>query len=547
MSATRSPSREDERQDGEPRSHRTLTTVGALGSAAGTFVLGVLNYSGAEGSPVAYVVGGVLLIATFVASVVGVLKGLWPAASRRRRFAYVAGLVVCTAGLVVVGLVTRVVAPLPTMPGTTDVAVVGYLAPTSEQQDEYDDLADALAGTLVPGADGEVRDYSARVDAPLEGLERTPGDGDLDEWVEDFQRETRAELVVAGHAVSAGPGQVEVRTLAYVPVRMANDAPELVGWFPLDERLVDRSLSSARSRAAFLAGVAGEFDGLAQFLVGLDAWQAGYPEDAVAALEEVAGRTDRTSTLHDLSRLFLGHARETLALGADVPERRRLLQTAAQDYLTIDPTSPIHDRARLSVATNTFLVAREGGCDEDEAGALAESSAVLAQVAGDPAVPELVRRKAQVNRAQVELCRVDAGVATAAAELDGVLGELATFDVPEDDVGSLSARVKALALSVDAVWAERQGRVAEAVDTLAEALELDPAFERQALWRGLRSAWLLRECRVEEGRADQDAALRQLEAAVDQGRLPEQQREVWSRAFAQDLQDALGRCPGAGG
>ena len=545
MPPTRISPAERDTTDGGPASRLTAPQVGALGSAAGTFVVGLLTAVGVTG-PFVSALTLALLIATFVGSAVKVLQGPWHKAGRRLRAAYVAGVAGCTLLLIVVALAAREVAPLPTMPGTSDVAVIGYLASTEDEQDEYDDLADSLTNALQPGGDGDGRNYTSSADAPLDELRADGGSEELDEWVEDFQRETRAELVVAGRAEQGAAGQVAVQTLVYVPARMVFDAAELVGWYVLDDSLLDRSLTSAQTRSTFVGHVTDAFAGLSAFLTGLDAWQAGNAAGAVNALNAAVERAGDGSTLADIARLFRGHALETLATGTSGAERVELLAEAAGDYAAIRAGSPVQVRAELSAATNAYLVALDGGCAEDDAGALAATSEVLAAVADTETVPEIARRKAQVNRAQVESCRVQAGEESADAELDRLLADLTTLQVPkDDDTGELLAQVKALALSIQSVRLAGSGRRDDAIDAMGQALALEPRFERQTIWRALRSAWLLQSCQVDAGQAEQDEALRQLDAAVRAGRQPTEMPSAYASAFADDLARARADCPDA--
>lgn len=148
MVPTKPPRAEGDTTDGVPSSRLTAPQVGALGSAAGTFVVGLLAAVGVTG-PFVSALTLALLIATFVGSAVKVLQEPWRRAGRRLRAAYVASVASCTALLIFVALVAREVAPLPIMPGTSDVAVIGYLAPTKDEQNEYDDLADSLTGVAA--------------------------------------------------------------------------------------------------------------------------------------------------------------------------------------------------------------------------------------------------------------------------------------------------------------------------------------------------------------------------------------------------------------
>ena len=542
MPRTRTPLAHQAQRAGEGPPRLTPSRIWGLAAVAATFALGFLALAGITGSPIVFIVAMSLLCGRFVASAVAELKQLWPGAPPRRRGGYVVALVGSTLLLIAVGVVTRAAAPLPTMPGTRDVAVIGYLAPTSETQSDYDDLASAITDVVRPGGASQVKNYAPQTDPPLEALRDAGTVAQLDHWVEDFQQQTRAELVLSGYAEPSGAGQLAVRTLVYVPERMANDAAELVGWYEIDHSILDRSLTSPKSRAIFLQHVAEQFRGLSQFLTGLDAWQSGFPDEAIEAL----GRTIENgegSTLTDLARLFRGHARETKAMGVSPDVRDSLLASAATDYRSIDSESPIRPRADVSAATNAYLTTLQGDCSRGEAASLAASSQALAKIADNQDHSELLRRKAQVNRAQVEMCRSLAGARGASGELDALLAELTRLRVPSPDESlHLLAQVKALALSIASVRSAKSGDLAEAIETIASALELDPRFENQALWRGLRSAWLLRQCRIAEGRADQQEALRQLDAAREQGRVSPERPAAYQRAFARDLAHARKRC-----
>ena len=74
----------------------TAPQVGALGSAAGTFVVGLLAAVGVTG-PFVSALTLAVLIATFVGSAVKVLQEPWRRAGRRLRAAYVASVASCTA------------------------------------------------------------------------------------------------------------------------------------------------------------------------------------------------------------------------------------------------------------------------------------------------------------------------------------------------------------------------------------------------------------------------------------------------------------------
>ena len=428
-----------------------------------------------------------LLIATFVGSAVKVLQEPWRRAGRRLRAAYVAGVAGCTAPLIVVALAAREVAPLPTMPGTSDVARHRLPRTDGGRAGRVRRPGRLPHRRVAAGWRWDGRNYTSSADAPLDELRADGGSDELDAWVEDFQRETRAELVVAGRAEQGAAGQVAVQTLVYVPARMVYDAAELVGWYVLDDSLLDRSLTSAQTRSTFVGHVTDAFAGLSAFLTGLDAWQAGNAAGAVDALDAAVERAgDGARTLGDLARLFRGHAMETLATGSRVRERVELLAEAAGDYAAMQGRvrgagACGAERGDQRVPSGTRRGLRRGRRRRAR-----RQQRELAAVADADTVPEIARRKAQVNRAQVESCRVQAGEESADAELDRLLADLTTLQVPEDDdTGELLAQVKALALSIESVRLAGSGRLDDAIDEMGQALTLEPRFERQAIWRAL--------------------------------------------------------------
>jgi hypothetical protein len=227
-------------------------------------------------------------------------------------------------------------------------------------------------------------------------------------------------------------------------------------------------------------------------------------------------------------------------------DRSRLLQLARNDYIAIANSARIALRARVSLATNDYLRAVQGGCVKNPSvvAGLARSSRDLGAVADDEGLPEVLRLKAKVNQAQVEQCRLRAGESDS-GRLDALLTELTGLPLPAEDVnGDAKRQIKALALSIRATRFAQTQRLKEAVSTLGIALDLDPRFERQALWLGLQSGWLLADCRIDEGVATQQRSLAQLRLAVQTSRVPPSDVEAYSAAFASDLSAAKQRCNG---
>jgi hypothetical protein len=530
------------------RRPRVWLIIAAAFCIVGELANGLLNVLGVGTSRVVNVVSALALVAGFVIAIVKALGEDLTKASRRARGAFIAGVVLSSILLLVAGLATRVVAPLHRMPGTSDVAVIGIHAPTPEQQSEFNDVAASLAKVLPHAPDAEVHNYSGQVKAPLDQLRRSETSPELNRWLIDFLAKTDAELIIAGYA-SSGPGaQTSIQLLAFIPAELSTDAAELVGWYAFRTYRADRTLDSTRTRRALVDAMASEYSGLASFLQGLDAWQSGYAREAVTAFSDAINRqpTNRSTTLQDLARLFRGHALETQSQGANPRDRAELLLSARDDYTAIAASSPITVRARLSLATNQYLRASGAGCKPGSPTIreLVESSAVLAEIADNPGLPQLPRLRAKVNRAQVEHCLLNAGYAGASERLRPLLAELTAVPLPNEPdlrVGALR-QIKALAFSIQAVLLAEGESFAEAVDSIANALELDPRYERQALWLGLKSIWLLRRCHLQEGAKAQQESLVQLEAAVTAERLPRSEIERYANAFSTDLEEARRRC-----
>jgi hypothetical protein len=546
---TADPGHDEQRlQAPAPHPHYRLAMLAVAGiCVAGALGLGLLNLLGAGTGPVVNVVAGLTLVATFVGAVLKALQDDFQGASRRRRGAYVAVLVGGVALILTAGVWTRAAAPLHRMPGTADVAVVGLLAPAPEEQQEYDDVAASLADAIPTAADAEVHDYAGDTDAPLDLLRSAATRPQLDGWLADFLSRTDAELVVAGYADRAGePGQTALHMFVYVPWSMASDAGELTGWFTLDDFLTDGSLDSRSARRALVDKVVRLLRGLAAFLDGLDAWQAGSSSDAISAFgENLRGDDGSSGTLRDLSHLFRGHALESRSEAVAPAGRARLLRSARADYEAIPARSPIAARARLSLASNAYLRAVQGGCTarNPAVGTLRRSSEMLDAIGANPTLPELLRRKAQVNSAQILMCRWQAGERDAAARLDALLPQLTQLSVPRSGVDRAALRqVKAHALSIEATRLAHDGQLSRAIDAISDALALDPRFERQGLWLGLKSGWLLADCRVEEGAATQQRALVQVRMAEDDGRAPNGEAQRYAEAFRSDLRSAHRHC-----
>ena len=532
----------------KPRRPRPWLIVVAAVCIVGEVVNGLLNVLGAGTSPLINVLSAIGLMAGFAIAIVKALADDLKAASRRARTGYITAVVMGSILLLVAGLATRVVAPLHRMAGTSDVAIIGIRAPTPDQQGEFDDVAASLADAMPGSSDAEVHDYSDLAKAPLDELGQPDASPELNRWLAGFLDETDAEFVLAGSATREQSGQVTIQFFAFVTAHVATDATELAGWYALKPYRSDRTLESSRARRALVEVIVAEYSGLAGFLQGLDAWQSGYAAESVEIFTKTLENqpVSSPSTLRDLTHLFRGHARETQSRGSAPGDRTNLLLQARDDYEAIATDSAIADRARLSSATNQYLRSAASGCTpgSDAVGDLVESAKVLEEIAANAESSLLLRLRAQVNQAQLYLCLRSAEQAEASARLDPLLAELTTTSVPDpSDPRSGSVRqIKALAFSIQAVLLVDGHRLRDAVDSITAALDLDPRLERQALWLGLKSSWLLASCRVKEGQEAQRNSLLQLEAAVSEKRLPTTHIEQYSRAFADDLAEANRRC-----
>jgi hypothetical protein len=192
----------------------------------------------------------------------------------------------------------------------------------------------------------------------------------------------------------------------------------------------------------------------------------------------------------DLVRLFRGHALEQVALGDPAAVQQSTLEAARAEYEGIQPKSPIRFRARLSLAGNTYLRAlgaapscRPGTVHSRD---LEEASSTLRSLSDDRAFTEIGRLKALVNLAQVEHCRVTAGLVAD----DGTV-ERAVQRVRASQDGVAVKELQALAASIAAERLASRGDLDAAISTIKAAIALEPSSLKQALWRGRLASWSL--------------------------------------------------------
>lgn len=530
---------------------RRWVLLGAFVGAAGV-ALGLLGLFGGGTGPVVKLLTVLTLIGGFVLALVKTLGDELKQANRRSRIVYVISASACALALVVAGLITRPAPTLTRLPGTSDVAIVGIRAGNPDEQHDYDDVAASLQKALPKPPDGEIRDYTGEVYPPLEQLQLGPGaQQDLNRWLANFFRESGAELVLAGFRTNLVGGQSSLHIAAYVPALATADAPELSGWFTVTDYLVDRDLHSSQARKTLLQDISTQFSGLTSFLQGLDAWQNGNAAEAVTAFTTVVrARGNGTSdTLADLALLFRGHAYETRAQVAGASDKSRLLELAMLDYRSVPTNSSVSVRARLSLATNNYLRTVRSGCVASATlqSQLARESATLADIERS-AEDEMVALKSRVNRAQVEFCRYRARDRSAKDHLPILLAPLMSLSIGDDDIhANVKNQIKALALSIDAVMLADSDKLPEAIDTLQQAISLERwRLERQALWLGIKSGWLLESCRIEEASNAQSESLSALRIAVKRSRIPDTEVELYATAFANDMKSARERCGHSG-
>ncbi|WAL93536.1 hypothetical protein [Streptomyces sp. Je 1-369] len=482
--------------------------------------------------------------------------------SRRTRVLF--GLLSCVlfiAGVLVLYLFREAEAPLTRMKGARDVAVVGFTGSAGTEDEQIlDDVSRAFAASLgkaLPDT-ATVRSYATETTLPLDMLKR-PGGGELDQHGRQFVEETGAEILVGGIVAAAPGGQIDVRPAVYVRADQVPDAPELVGWYLSKPIAMDHGWQSARSREQVVDELVQRAQHLAAFIDALDAWHTGKSTSASQILGGLlpgnAGN-DRSSpkkqrasasapgsgfVTSDVVRLFRGHALEQQAAAASGATRQRLLKAARTDYRAVPSDSPVNLRAELSLAGNGYRLALgiKPSCRPGtvEAAALSKASRTLRRLADSAAFTELGRLKAKVNLAQLEQCRVTAGLV---AE-DGTVERLTTA-VRAARGGGPVRELRSLAASIAAVHAAEQGELERASDLIEEALALQPRFLQRGLWKGLLASWELSRCDMAAARLARNESLRQLREAVRTEQADPALPEKYRLAFEQEVTAARTRC-----
>ncbi|MFE9222622.1 hypothetical protein ACFYN3_40805 [Streptomyces lavendulae] len=539
---------QDHPPDGEGRGSVWLWSLLGVFAACVPCALLVVEKVGSALSPAPLVLAILAALAGYVLAVRAVVGQKFGQSSRRSRI-----LVWSTAAVLFLGSLGVLFAfrppppPLARMGGARDVAVVGFVQQEGRQDKRVlTDLAATFAHDMagrIPTATG-VRSYAGEVSLPLAELQGTHR-GELERRTARFADETNAEIVVGGLVSRDTAGQVTLRPAVYVRADQAPDSPELAGWFLSGPILVARGWESARGRSRVSAELTRRIGTLAEFVDALDTWRNGSPKEAARILDGLLGPEREAGgdsfVPPDLLRLFHGHAIEDQASGEGDPGRQKLLEAARADYLAIGEASPVRWRAAISLQDNAYRRAlgpvhncRPGTVKAQD---LAQVSRELRAFADDQDINERGRLTATVYLAQVDHCRITAGL----VKDDGTVERaVAAVRAAHDAAGT--ADLLALVESIAASRAAARGDAAAAVDHIRQAIahEQDPV--RRAIWYGLLASWILDRCDLAGGRAAQQDALSQFAAAQQAGRASEERRRQYEQSSSAELRQAEQTC-----
>ncbi|MEU5809254.1 hypothetical protein [Streptomyces sp. NPDC047718] len=539
---------QDESSDDDSRGSVWLWSLLGLFAACVPCALLVVEKAGSALSPVPLVLAILAALAGYVLAVRAVVGEKFAQRSRRSRI-----LVWATAAVLFLGSVSVLLAfrppppPLTRMSGARDVAVVGFAQHEGRRDKRVlTDLADTFARDMagrIPTATS-VRSYAGEVSLPLAELEGTHRGG-LERKTARFADETNAEIVVGGLVSMDPAGQTTLRPAVYVRADQVPDSPELAGWFLSGPILVARGWESARGRSQLSAELTRRVGTLAEFVDALDTWRNGSPKEAARLLDGLLDPKRQASrdgfVPPDLVRLFHGHALQDQATGQTGSSRQRLLAAARADYLAVDEDSPAGWRAALSLQGNTYrrALGPAHNCKPGTVHArdLAQVSQAMRVFAADQGITERGRLTATVYLAQVEQCRITAGL----VKDDGTV-ERAVATVRAAQAVTDTADLLAFAESIAALQAASRSDIAAAVGHIHEAIahEQDPL--RRAIWHGFLADWSLDRCDLAGGRAAQQDALNQVAAAEQAGRASKELHHQYEQVFATELRQAEQTC-----
>ena len=457
--------------------------------------------------------------------------------------ALIAGLVIAQAAL------QSPPAPLPRLSRLPNVAVVGFASQDSGQpQLVLDDVTVSLTQELERSLTGtEVHDYVPERRLPLSQLAQ-PTHQVLDIQTKSFADQTNAAIILGG-LVSSGPaGQTSVTPAIYVRADQVVDAPELSGWYVSDVIPMDLGWESASGRDAVVSQLVGRMRGLTDFVNALDLWRSRRVNEASDEFSTLLSNHSGTVlqdgggfVTSDLIHLFRGHALEQEALDGIAANWRSELDAAQADYQAIRTDSPIYRRARLSLAGNSYLrsIGPVPSCRADTVvpSGLERAELTLRELADDPGFTDIGRLKASVNLAQVEQCRVTAGLVPD----DGTVIRFAERVRVARDVSG-SEELRALAISIEAVHSADSGDLPEATASIKEAIGLERRFVTRGLWLGLLASWSYSRCDLTEGDQARQSSITQLQESVANGEATTQQLNDYLATFAKERNAARTRC-----
>ncbi|MFD6874360.1 MULTISPECIES: hypothetical protein [unclassified Streptomyces] len=546
-----------------------LLAVFAVAVPAALLVVEQLNASLA-GFPLWLIV--LASLAGYVVAVKKIIQEHFAESRRRTRMLVWVAAAVLYLGSVTLLVEFRPTPPLARMAGDRDVAVAGFAAADDKQdQRELDDFATdfTLAANGKLPASTAVGSYAAEAGLPLEEL-ISSDDSELEGKTATFADKTDAEIVVAGVARTEPNGrQTQLWPAVYIKSDQVTNLPELAGWYVGERIILESGWSTSREvRKKLRTDLTQQVGALAEFLDAMDAWRAGNPAKARQILDGLLDpkRQDRNSFVpSDLALLFHGAAADQQAVAEMEPSRTKLLEVARKDYnRIIEGTSDTSDmptsrpgtrakaraRAALSLQANAYRRAVDPTklCQPDtvRAADLAQVSHSLKALADDDDLTELGRLKAVVNRAQVEFCRISAGLVVD----DGtVLQAVEKLSNAQDVTGA--DELRAFAESIAAGLAHRSGKTPDAIKHIREAIKYGQDPFQRARYHGWLALWSLELCDPTESTAHQEALDQFAAAKRMHGSNPddvraqyeEKIRTQYEEKHAKELRNAPERCP----
>ncbi|MDQ0937308.1 hypothetical protein [Streptomyces turgidiscabies] len=506
---------------------------------------------GARPGKMAIAIGVLVGVTGFLGSVTQLARDRFAEVATWKRVAFSAG--IGCVFVVTVFVLLRYQAPPPPLyrlTGPQDVAVVGFKDQGSGQDrrilnDVSASFTHDLGKNLPAGT--AARDYAKEFALPLTELLHHDHPH-LDARTRTFVDQSNAAIAVGG-IVQGGPaGQVSVRPAVYVRPDHVTDAPEIAGWYTGSPINTVDGLASAHSRAALVADLVTQARRLAQFTDALDAWQAGESAQAERTLARLLPGGRKASALDsgsgfvspDLVHLFRGHALEQAALNGQAVANSAL-EAARAEYQAIPADSPIRLRAQLSLAGNTYerALGPEASCAPGtvRAADMAAASSTLRRLAADTTFTRIGRLKATVNLAQVEYCRLTAGLTSDAGTVDRAVRR-----VREAPPGVGVRGLQAIAISIAAQREYGRGKVAAAISEIRQALALEAHFTTRAQWQTFLAYWSLDRCDLATGAQAARDSLRELHNAVLAGTATQKAYEASRQYLDQLLSDARASC-----